>query len=155
MPAEINDHAAELDQALGLDCEVVRITEPNSKDVRTVTIRPLRLKHFSEVLKCINDLANAGISLDTGIDSMKLLMTGGDVAIKLIAIASGEPVATIEQLELDEAAELAGAIWRVNKSFFEKKTATMLEAFGVSREKAQEYSDGLKSLLSSSATATA
>lgn len=149
------NQATQLDQALGAESESTTIHDGDT--LRAVVITPLKLKQFSQVLKCINELADAGVSLESGIDSMRLLMTGGDIAIKLIAIASGESVQTIEQLELDEAANLAGAIWRINKSFFQKKAATMLAAFGLTPEqvdKAKEFWNGLTSSASSSVTAT-
>ncbi len=153
--ADANNQVEQLEQALGVDREIVPIHDGNT--VKDVVVAPLRLKQFSQVLKCINELADAGISLEGGFDAMKLITSGGDVAIKLMSIASGEPLATIEQLELDEAAQLAGAIYRVNKSFFEKKAETMLAAFGVTPEQAEKLKQslaGLTSSASSSPTAT-
>lgn len=144
--------AQELNEALGATLIAVKLPTLNKE----IYVAPLRVKQFSEVLKCVNQLAEQlGISLNSGMEAAQLLMTGGDVAIRLIAIASGLEIPEIEKLQLDEAAELAGAIWSVNKSFFEKKAVTMLAAFGMSQEKAAELWDGLKSSLSSSVTATA
>ena len=142
------DQARQIDQALGLEMIEVPIGD------KTVEVRPLKLKQFSEVLKCVNELAQAGVVVGNNFDALQLIAQGGDVAMKLISIASGFPIADVEDLELDEAAEVAGAIWRVNNSFFEKKAATMLAAFGMSEAKAQEFLNGMKSSLSSLPAAT-
>ena len=63
----------------------------------------------------------------------------------------------VEKLELDEAAMLAGACWRVNKSFFEKKAETILGALGINPEIGASLKSslaGLRSSALSSATGT-
>jgi hypothetical protein len=153
--------AEELDRALGADSETVFLPfdgDPQ-RERRGVEIRPLKLKQLSQVLKCINELADSGVSLTGNFNEVTLLLTGGDVAIKLIAIASGEPVEVIEKLELDDAAAMAGAIYRVNKTFFQKKGATILAALGIDPAVLDQLKakvlPGLKSSEPSSPTATA
>jgi hypothetical protein len=152
-----NNEASKLAAVLGQESETVEITvadkpgEPAETYTNTVLVRPLRLKQFSEVLKCVDQLSEAGVTIigngdgAKGFDTVKLILRGGDAVIRLIAVATGQPVDVIENLDLAESANLAGTIWRVNKNFFEKKADAMLAAFGISPEQAEN----LKSLLGS------
>src|SRR6266404_1806449 len=99
------DQAAQLSAVLSDEREAVMLSGGRALDVT-----PLRLKQFADVLKCVGELGDV-ISAN-GFDALKFL-AAGDVAIKLLAIATGREQSELEQLELDEAALLAGAVYRV------------------------------------------
>src|SRR5437870_11173385 len=119
------DQAAQLKAVLGTETETVEVSTGSGSDRVKVEVRPLRLKQFADVLKLAGELGDVVSS--EGFDAVKFL-AAGDVAIKLLSIATGVEQSELEQLELDEAAALAGAVYRVNKSFFDKKGDAILKA---------------------------
>lgn len=156
--SETNE-ATKLAEVLGADFELVTIADTiGSGSIIPVKVRALRLKQFSEVLKCIDELSDAGVNVmegDKGFDTAKLILRGGDAAMKLLAIATEQPLPVVHALGLDEAATLAGAVWRVNRDFFQKKADTMLGAFGISPEMAASLKKLLASLTPSLSSSSA
>lgn len=150
--------ATKLAEVLGADSQTVSVATASNRAL-DIVVRPLRLKQFSEVLKCIDELSEAGVTIfddGKGFDTAKLLLRGGDSVMKLLAVATGQPLELIENLDLADAANLAGAVWQVNANFFKKKADSMLAAFGVDPATAQKVKALLGSLtqsLSSSAAA--
>jgi hypothetical protein len=146
MATEIpNTQADQLTAVLGDERETVEVSTGSGSDrvVQTVEVRPLRLKQFAAVLKLVGELGD--VVSGEGFDAIKFL-GAGDVAIKLLSIATGVEQSELEQLELDEAALLAGAVYRVNKSFFQKKGAAILKALGLDPELAQTLKSSSSSL---------
>lgn len=145
---ESQSDATQLAAVLGEEQEVV-IVPGLAPDPNAVTVRPLKLKQFSDVLKCLGELGD--VVTDNGFDAIKFLGSG-DVAIRLLSIATGLPAAKLEQLELDEAALLAGTVWRVNKNFFEKKGDAILSALGIEKETADKLKTAASGLMRSNSS---
>jgi hypothetical protein len=103
-----------------------------------VKIAPLVLEQIAEVMVCIERLSEAGVVKVTGKDGVfgkdfnptKLLLRGGKDFIRILAIASAQPVERVGKLNALETAQLAGKVWEVNKDFFVRNRVALLEALG-------------------------
>lgn len=121
----------ELAQVLGQTGEALPI-----KGVQ-VLIAPLVLTQIADVLVCLDRLSDKGVTV-TGAEGvfskdfnpMKLAFRGGHDFIEILAIASGQSIEWVGKLDALETAKLAGKIWEVNKDFFDRNRAALMEALG-------------------------
>jgi hypothetical protein len=126
----------ELEQALGEAGETVEV-KAGSKLV-SVTVKPFRLRQFSQVLKCVQRLRAGGVIEEQalqgvavaedaeeavkGFDMVKMFLDGGDEIINILQIAVGKgqqlTSAAVDDLDLVDGARLASAVFGVNLDFF-------------------------------------
>jgi hypothetical protein len=126
--------ADELEQALGEVSESVTVTA-RGKSYK-VTVTPFRLRQFSNVLKCVQRLRDAGVikpqmieqvrgasnaqEAAEGFDMLKMFLDGGDEIINILSIATSGQLAAhiLDDLDLVSGAGLASAVFSVNLDFF-------------------------------------
>lgn len=132
------DKAAELAQALG------QVSEEVAVNGRTVTVTPFRLRQFSNVLKCVQRLREAGVIEDKTLkaavgaesaaeavkrlDMVKMFLNGGDEIINIIKIAVDLQAHVVDNLDIPTGTRLASTIFRVNLDFFYQNRELIKEA---------------------------
>jgi hypothetical protein len=127
---------SELEQALGEISETVEV-KAGGKPV-SVTVKPFRLRQFSQVLKCVQRLREGGVIDDKKLksvaeaedaqeavksfDMVKMFLEGGDEVINILQIAVGKGQQlksdAVDGLDLVDGARLASAVFAVNVDFF-------------------------------------
>lgn len=60
------------------------------------------------------------------LDLLRLFTEHADNLLQAVAIVSGQERAALDELELDDAAKLAMAAWRVNQDFFARRVLPLL-----------------------------
>ena len=123
-----DDKAAELAQALGQVSEEVAVSG------RAVKVTPFRLRQFSNVLKCVQRLREAGVIEDAALkvaasaesadeavkrlDVTKMFLSGGDEIINIARIATNLPAQVVDNLDIPTGVRLIATIFKVNLDFF-------------------------------------
>lgn len=134
---------------------------------RSITIEPAQIDQILQMMICVERLAQKGLQLPGvtafGLKSSTqviqlLLRSGGDFK-EFLAIAANpdlskkdEEIAFIGSLNVLQAAQYAGLIWKVNKDFFVENQAAILAAFGLEPKDLEEITNtwaSIKSLLTS------
>lgn len=138
--------ASDLDQALGEISETCEV-KAGGKSV-SVTVKPFRLRQFSQVLKCVQRLREGGVIDDKKLksvaeaedaqevvksfDMVKMFLDGGDKVINILQIAVGKgqqlTSAAVDDLDLVDGARLASAVFAVNVDFFYQNKEAIQEA---------------------------
>lgn len=127
---------SELEQVLGEIAETVEV-KAGGKPV-SVTVKPFRLRQFSQVLKCVQRLRESGVVDEQklrsiaeaedareavkGFDMVKMFLEGSDEVINILQIAVGHgqqlKSEAVDGLDLVDGARLASAVFAVNVDFF-------------------------------------
>lgn len=69
-----------------------------------------------------DQLADGALDLQLSeLDLLSLFTEHADNLLEAVAIVSGQPREFLDELELDQAAQLAMAAWRVNQDFFARR----------------------------------
>jgi hypothetical protein len=136
MAQALREVPTELEQALGEAGETVEVKAGGR--LVSVTVRPFRLRQFSQVLKCVQRLRACGVIEEKalkgvaeaedaeeavkGFDMVKMFLNGGDEIISILQIAVGKgqqlTSAAVDDLDLVDGARLASAVFAVNLDFF-------------------------------------
>lgn len=88
-------------------------------------LTPLKLGEIPGFARAIRPLAS---SLSVSPDWLGLLAEHGDAVIDAVAIASRQPKAWLDALELDDAVNLTEAVFEVNADFFIQRVWPSLNA---------------------------
>ena len=147
--------AQALADALGTNSETITINKNKT------TIEPLCIDQISRVLLTIDRLAASGVSIDldskSKVSYTQLVLRGGKDFQEILAIASNLEPDAIGRLNILEAAKLAGAVWKVNKDFFDQNRIEILGAFGLDQSHIEELKStfaSIKSLVTSASAAS-
>jgi len=151
---DLATQAEQVDQALGAVLSIDVDVETLTGDRQTITVTPFRGKQIAGLLRCVNELAVAGIDFTDlkSIENFSALLTDTpDIGLKLIAEAitpESDPVrrpkAVADSIELvgyqqiEELTNLGHAVWIVNKNYFQKKGAPLLALFGIDPAQLEE-----------------
>lgn len=152
--------ASELEQALGEISETIEV-KAGKKTVQ-VTVTPLRLRQFSQVLKCVQRLRACGVideqklksvaegedaqEVVKGFDMVKMFLDGGDEIINILQIAVGKgqqlTSAAVDDLDLVDGARLASAVFAVNVDFFYRNREAIQGALAPAVKAVETVMDG-------------
>ncbi len=136
MAQALREVPTELEQALGEVSETVEVKAGGR--LVSVTVKPFRLRQFSQVLKCVQRLRDCGVIEEKalrgvaeaedaeeaarGFDMVKMFLDGGDEIINILQIAVGKgqqlTSSAVDDLDLVGGARLASAVFAVNLDFF-------------------------------------
>jgi hypothetical protein len=136
MAQALKEVPTELEQALDEVGETVEVKA--GRRVVSVTVKPFRLRQFSQVLKCVQRLRDCGVIEEKairgvaaaenaeeaarGFDMVKMFLDGGDEIVNILQIAVGRgqqlTAAAVDDLDLVDGARLASAVFAVNLDFF-------------------------------------
>jgi hypothetical protein len=148
---------AKLARAIGTYREEIVI------DDKTISLSPLVLRQFADVLDCIDELRERGVvevkdltgKILQNVDPIKIMLRGGAPALRMLQIATALPSETINKLNLVDAANLFGAVFKVNLDFFVENQGAMTEAFSPLWTTIEELFPQVGQLLSNNSSPTA
>jgi hypothetical protein len=139
--------AAGLASALGQTSKTVTIhPDPdNEEKTQEVTIKKLRANQFVKIFACINELVQNGVvqltddagnlifgakGILTQFREVRMILLGGDPALKMLAIATHLDKKVIDQLDALDLAKLLGGTWEINGRFFSQNQTELKAALG-------------------------
>jgi hypothetical protein len=92
----------------------------------SIAFMPLRVGQLPVFLRTVDPIIRQMTS--PVIDWLAILGTHGEALLAALALATGKPLAWIEQLSADEAIELAAQVVEVNADFFIRTVIPRIEA---------------------------
>jgi hypothetical protein len=122
----------DLAQVLGLVKDTVTVGG------KTLTVRPMSLAQVAGALIVVDrlvekgavELTDAGGKVTRDFKPQKLILRGGEDAIRLLAIATSEELDFIGRLNFVDAAKLFAKVYETNSDFFGQHKAELMEAIG-------------------------
>ncbi len=158
--SETNEAQA-LAAALGTQSQTVFLRLTKDQTQSPVAIEPLCIDQISRILLAIDRLAASGVSIDldakSKISYTQLVLRGGRDFQEILAIAANLETDVIGKLDILAAAKLAGAVWKVNKDFFDQNQIEILAAFGLEQKHLEDLKStfaSIKSLVTSAPAAS-
>ena len=111
---------------------------------QTLELTPIRLGELPRLLKVVKALAS---NLNSEPDWMALLAEQGEPVLELLALTTRRDRSWINQLSLQDAVQLAAAVFEVNADFFVAQVVPAIQGA------AQRLAPTLRSLTKSDGTA--
>ena len=143
---------ATLARAIGMYHEEIVIGD------ETISLSPLVLRQFADVLECIDELRERGVvevkdltgNVLQNVDPIKIMLRGGDPALRMLQIATARPTEWINKLNLVDAAKLFGGVFKVNYDFFFDHKDALMEALSMILPTIKEVMSGTEQSTASS-----